>query len=114
MESKRSVLEIIRNNCEESFNMIIRYNNKTNIINNKLEILITHIEDYNKHFNSRRNYIKYNYQTNPNIQNLFNNTFQIEKRNNNQQNILYNSFSNNYKNDRRLFYNTFSSFKNLY
>ena len=114
LESKRSVLEIIRNNCEESFNMIIRYNNKTNIINNKLEILITHIEDYNKHFNSRRNYIKYNYQTNPNIQNLFNNTFQIEKRNNNQQNILYNSFSNNYKNDRRLFYNTFSSFKNLY
>jgi len=114
IESKKKVLELIRSNCEESFNFIIKYCNKDNIINNKLRVLITHIEDYNGHFNSKKFHSKNNNIINDNLQNLLNNTFQIERNNFNQQNILNETFSSNYKQNRSNFYNTYNSFRNYY
>ena len=115
IESKKKVLELIKNNYEESFNFIIKYYNNSNIVNNKLRVLITHIEDYNKHFNSkRRNFTNNNNSTNDNLQNLLNNTFQIERRNYNQQNILNNTFINNFGQDNSRFNNTYNSFRNYY
>ena len=114
IESKKKVLELIRSNCEESFNFIIKYCNKDNIINNKLRVLITHIEDYNGHFNSKKFHSKNNNIINDNLQNLLNNTFQIERNNFNQQNVLNETFSSNYKQNRSIFYNTYNSFRNYY
>ena len=114
IESKKKVLELIRSNCEESFNFIFKYCNKDNIINNKLRVLITHIEDYNGHFNSKKFHSKNNNIINDNLQNLLNNTFQIERNNFNQQNILNETFSSNYKQNRSNFYNTYNSFRNYY
>jgi hypothetical protein len=115
IESKKKILELIKNNYEESFNFIIKYYNNSNIVNNKLRVLITHIEDYNRHFNSkRRNSTNNNNTSNDNLQNLLNNTFQIERRNYNQQNILNNTFINNYGQDNSRFNNTYNSFRNYY
>jgi hypothetical protein len=115
IESKKKVLELIKNNYEESFNFIIKYYNNSNIVNNKLRVLITHIEDYNKYFNSKRRNFNYNNSTtNDNLQNLLNNTFQIERRNYNQQNILNNTFINNFGQDNSRFNNTYNSFRNYY
>ena len=112
IESKKNILELIKNNCEESFNFIMKYNNNTNIINNKLGILITHIEDYNKHFNARKNNYLYSINKSQNIDNMLNNTFQINNRNYNQQSILSNTFSNRFElNNKRLFNNTYNSLK---
>ena len=107
-------MELIRSNCEESFNFIFKYCNKDNIINNKLRVLITHIEDYNGHFNSKKFHSKNNNIINDNLQNLLNNTFQIERNNFNQQNILNETFSSNNKQNRSNFYNTYNSFRNYY
>ena len=114
IESKKKILELIRTNCEESFNFIIKYCNKENIINNKLRVLITHIEDYNKHFNSKKFTSMKNNIINNNLQNLLNNTFQIEKNNFSQQNILNDTFSSNYRQNKSRFYNTYNSFRNYY
>ena len=112
IESKKNILELIKNNCEESFSFIMKYNNKSNIINNKLGILITHIEDYNKHFNARKNNYLYSINKSQNIDNMLNNTFQINNRNYNQQSILSNTFSNRFElNNKRLFNNTYNSLK---
>jgi hypothetical protein len=114
IESKKKILELIKNNYEESFNFIIKYYNNSNIVNNKLRVLITHIEDYNRHFNSkRRNFTNNNNTSNDNLQNLLNNTFQIE-RNYNQQNLFNNTFTNNYGKDNSRFNNTYNSFRNYY
>ena len=112
IESKKNILELIKNNCEESFNFIIKYNNKNNIINNKLGILITHIEDYNNHFNSRKYNNAYSINNIQNIDNILNNTFQINNINYNQQSILNNTFSNRFEiNNKRFYNNTYNSLK---
>ena len=111
IESKKNILELIKNNCEESFNFIIKYNNKSNIINNKLGVLIKHIEDYNNHFKTKNNNAKYFSNKRYNIENVFNNTFQIERNNYNQPNILNSNTFSNYFEKNRKFNNTYNSFR---
>ena len=90
----------------------MKYNNKSNIINNKLGILITHIEDYNKHFNTRKNNNIYSINKSQNIDNILNNTFQINNRNYNQQMLLNNTFSNRFElKNKKFFNNTYNSLK---
>ena len=111
IDSKKSVLELIKNNCQESFDFITKYYKNSNIVNNKLGVLINHIEDYNNHFYSRKYNILNSYSKINNIKNAFNNTFQIQRNNYNQSNFLNNTFSNNYEHEHNKFYNSYNSFK---
>ena len=96
IESKKSVLELIKNNCIESFNFISRYYNKSNLVNNKLSVLITHIEDYKKHFNSKKYNMNNTFNRSQNIENLLNNTFHIDRYNFAKENILNNDYTTYY------------------
>jgi hypothetical protein len=93
IQSKSNIFDIIKKNCEENFKFILNYPNRTNIVSNKLEVLIKHIDDYNKHFNKRK-YNNMNEFNKSNIENILNNTFTIEKRNN----LYYNNIPNNNEN----------------
>jgi hypothetical protein len=114
IESKKNILELIKNNCEESFNFIMKYNNNSNIINNKLGILITHIEDYNKHFNSRKFNNSYSFNKNHDLENILNNTFQINKRNYNQESILNNTYSNRFDFEKKRINNNTYNFSKYF
>lgn len=102
LQSKSNIFELIKNNCQENFDFILKYYNRNNIVNNKLGVLITHINDYRKHFYSK----KYNHMdtfdtNNSNIDNILNNTFNIERRNDrlynlqSNENILITNLNNN-------------------
>ena len=114
VESKKSILELIKNNCEESFSFILKYNNKNSIINNKLGLLITHIEDYNKHFNSRKFNNSYSFNKNHDLENILNNTFQINKRNYNQESILNNTYSNRFDFEKKRINNNTYNFSKYF
>ena len=114
IESKKSILELIKNNCEESFSFILKYNNKNSIINNKLGLLITHIEDYNKHFNSRKFNNSYSFNKNHDLENILNNTFQINKRNYNQESILNNTYSNRFDFEKKRINNNTYNFSKYF
>jgi len=114
IESKKSILELIKNNCEESFSFILKYNNKNSIINNKLGLLITHIEDYNKHFNSRKFNNSYSFNKIHDLENILNNTFQINKRNYNQESILNNTYSNRFDFEKKRINNNTYNFSKYF
>ena len=115
IQSKSSIFEMIKNNCEENFNFIFKYPDRNNVINNKLSVLIKHIEDYNKHFNSKKNKNTNYFDRTNNIENIMNNTFTIDKRNNElyyrnfNESILTNSIMNNDRINNRLINNTSKS-----
>ena len=82
---------MIKKNCKENFDFILKYYNRNNVVNNKLGVLLTHIDDYNKYFNKKKNNnITAFKRADNNIENILNNTFAIDKTNDR----LYN-FSNN-------------------
>jgi hypothetical protein len=91
IQSKSNIFDIIKKNCEENFKFILNYPDRSNIVSNKLEVLIKHIEDYNKHFNKRRYNNIDELDRNNNIENILNNTFTTEKR----HNLYYNNIPNN-------------------
>ena len=91
IQSKSNIFEMIKKNCKENFDFILKYYNRNNVVNNKLGVLLTHIDDYNKYFNKKKNNnITAFKRADNNIENILNNTFAIDKTNDR----LYN-FSNN-------------------
>ena len=108
IQSKSNIFDMIKNNCEENFNFILNYPNNINIVTNKLEVLVKHINDYNKHFNTK----KYNiniFDKRNNIENILNNTFAIDKKNinlyritNNNESLLNNTMNFGLTNNRLL------------
>ena len=106
IQSKSNIFDMIKNNCEENFKFILNYPDRNNIVSNKLNVLIKHIDEYKKHYNSKI-YNDKKFDINSNIENILNNTFTIEQRNyNNNESILNNiSYLDRTNN---LFYNTTS------
>lgn len=100
---------MIKKNCNENFNFILKYYNRNNVVNNKLGVLITHIDDYFKFFKSKKNNNMNTFKrVDNNIENILNNTFTIEKRNerlynfNNNENVLNKTLSNNTLNNENI------------
>ena len=100
---KTRVFESIKKYCEDIFNFIIKYSNRTNNINNKLNQVIKYIEEYKRNYYISKNN---DYNCNDNmselyksqIENALNSTFNI--------NISNNRFYNNFNDS---FYNTMQS-----
>lgn len=111
IQSKSNIFDMIKNNCEENFNFILNYPDRSNIVSNKLNVLVKHIDEYKKHYNSKI-YIDKKFDINSNIENILNNTFTIEQRNyNNNESILNNISYLDRTNNR--FYNTASKSSNF-
>ena len=89
IQSKSNIFEIIKSNCQENFNFILKYPNRNNIVTSKLSVLITHIQDYKKNFNSKTKN-DFNNTSNDKIKTLLNKTFTIDNRRN-----MSTSFYNN-------------------
>ena len=109
IQSKLNIFEMIKKNCNENFNFILKYYNRNNVVNNKLGVLITHIDDYFKFFKSKKNNNMNTFKrVDNNIENILNNTFTIEKRNerlynfNNNENVLNKTLSNNTLNNENI------------
>jgi hypothetical protein len=109
---------MIQKNCKENFDFILKYYNRNNVVNNKLGVLITHIDDYYKYFKSKKNSnINAFKRIDDNIENILNNTFTIDRRSdrlynfNNNENILNNTINNENSNIRKNINNV--SFLNL-
>jgi hypothetical protein len=101
IQSKLNIFEMIQKNCKENFDFILKYYNRNNVVNNKLGVLITHIDDYYKYFKSKKNNnINAFKRIDDNIENILNNTFTIDRRSdrlynfNNNENILNNTINN--------------------
>jgi hypothetical protein len=108
IQSKLNIFEMIQKNCKENFDFILKYYNRNNVVNNKLGVLITHIDDYYKYLKSKKNNnINAFKRIDDNIENILNNTFTIDRRSdrlynfNNNENILNNTINNENSNIRK-------------
>ena len=102
IQIKSNLFEIIKHNCEENFNFIMKYYNKPYFVSNKLKVLITHIQDYQSNFYSQKAKNENIFSKNNNVEHLLNNTFSINNRNNNfnnSQNMFNNTMNYNLSNN---------------
>jgi hypothetical protein len=102
IQIKSNLFEIIKHNCEENFNFIMKYYNKPYFVSNKLKVLITHIQDYQSNFYSQKAKNENIFSKNNNVEHLLNNTFSINNRNNNfnnSQNMFNNTMNYNLRNN---------------
>ena len=102
IQTKSNLFEIIKHNCEENFNFIMKYYNKPNFVSNKLRVLVTHIQDYKSNFYSQKAQNENIFSKNNNVEHLLNNTFSINNRSNNfnnSQNIFNNTMNYNFRNN---------------
>jgi hypothetical protein len=102
IQTKSNLFEIIKHNCEENFNFIMKYYNKPYFVSNKLKVLITHIQDYQGNFYSQKAKNENIFSKNNNVEHLLNNTFSINNRNNNfnnSQNMFNNTMNYNISNN---------------
>ena len=105
LELKLKVFNMIKLNCEETFNFICNNSYRPNIFKDKLNILLTHINDYYTTYNSKNNNSTIN--LNPNYMSIINNGNQIYNANslntrygnnlieNNKINLFRSGFNNN-------------------
>ena len=104
INSKSKIFEMIKKNCEQNFNFIEKYSDRNSIVISKLNEIINSIEDYNIKFFSKNNLNSYNILMNNNIENIMNNTINIDNKNNKlYNNMKNNSFINTFRSDN--FYN---------
>jgi hypothetical protein len=101
---KNRVFGSIKNYCEDIFNFIIKYSTRDKNINNKLNLIIKYIEEYNRNYygsinNDYNNNMSLFYKNQ--IENSLNNTFNLD--------INTNKFYNNINDS---FYNTMQSSNN--
>ena len=102
IQTKSNLFEIIKHNCEENFNFIMKYYNKPNFVSNKLRVLVTHIQDYRNNFYSQKAKNENIFSKNNNVEHLLNNTFSINNRSNNfnnSQNMFNNTMNYNLRNN---------------
>jgi len=98
IQTKSNIFDKIKNYCLENFNFIMKYYNKPNFVSNKLRVLVTHIQDYQNNFYSRKAKSENIFSKNNNDDHLLNNTFSVNNRNNNfsnTQNIFNNTMNYN-------------------
>lgn len=100
IQTKSNIFEIIKKNCEENFNFIMKYYNRPNFVSNKLRVLVTHIQDYHKNFYSTKAQNENIFSKN-NVEHLLNNTFSINRSNNfnNTQNMFNNTMNYGLRNN---------------
>ena len=87
INSKNKIFEILKKNCQDNFNFIEKYCDKKNIVDNKFNQIMNNIEEYKNNFygnNNKLNNRNYFYKTGKKIriENMMNNTFNMDYRNN--------------------------------
>ena len=102
IEDKLKIFNMIKRNCDENFDYICNNAYRENIFKDKLNILLTHINDYNKNYNSKKN----------NNKNQLNFEVKYLDNNNNINNNLF--VSNRYRNDNNEFNNKINNFRNSF
>jgi len=111
INSKSNIFELLKKNIKDNFIFIEKYFDKINIVNNKFNQIMNNIEEYknnfygiNKIFGRRSN--PYNKTS---IENMLNNTFNIESNNRNYYNKYLNESNFDFNNNTNIYNN-----KNFY
>ena len=88
INSKSKIFEILKKNIKDNFIFIEKYSDKINIVNNKFNQIMNNIEEYKNNYYGVNKII--GRRSNPyyknNIENMMNNTFNIESNNRNYYN----------------------------
>ena len=92
LNNKLNTFTLIKNHTQETFNFITNNSTRVSVINNKLKLIIQHINDYNQMFNKTK--------FNPNNENTYMNLYPNNPLNDNYKQLKIETDSLTYRNEK--------------